>query len=48
MFATGVVAFGIVAGREITDPTLPGEQTAGSGMDYGAIRLVESEAALAE
>lgn len=45
VFATAVVAYGIVAGREITDPDLPAEQTAGSGMDYGAIRLVEAVAA---
>jgi len=47
VFATGVVAFGAVAGREIVDPTNPEEQTAGKGMDYGALRLVESAAALA-
>ncbi|MEQ1862992.1 MAG: hypothetical protein ABMA13_23975 [Chthoniobacteraceae bacterium] len=46
IFATGVVAFGIAAGREIVDPTtVAGDQAAGSGMDFGAIRLVEAAAA---
>lgn len=47
VYATAVVAYGIVAGREITDPDTPMTQAAGSGMDYGAIRLVETAAALA-
>lgn len=42
VYATAVVAYGITAGREIADDAAPGEQAAGAGMDYGAIRLVET------
>lgn len=44
IYATCVVAYGIRAGREITDATNPGQQTAGSGMDKAGLRLVETAA----
>lgn len=44
VYATAIVAFGIRAGRELVSLTAPGEQTAGSGMDYAAIRIVENAA----
>jgi hypothetical protein len=44
IYASCVVAFGIKAGREIADETLPGEQTAGAGMDKAGLRIVETAA----
>lgn len=51
VYASAVVAFGIRAGREIAasaaTPAAAGAVAAGGGMDYGAIRIVETAAALA-
>ena len=44
IYAACVVAYGIRAGREIVDNDLPGEQTAGSGMDKCGVRVVETAA----
>lgn len=44
IYAACVVAFGIKAGREIADDSLPGEQTAGAGMDKAGLRIVEAAA----
>lgn len=44
IYAACVVAYGIRAGREIADSDLPGEQTAGAGMDKTGVRVVETAA----
>lgn len=44
IYAACVVAYGIRAGREIADNDLPGEQTAGAGMDKTGVRVVETAA----